>query len=244
MEEPYMAEGLFQGWSAEDKAKVTLYVPAGTKAAYQGTDVWGDFNIVEMEPIYTVVFEDANGNVLKTEKRQKGENATPPDAPNIVGYEFVGWDTDFTNIQSDLTIKAQYQQKSFTVTFVNWDDTELKKETVEYGKDATPPANPTRSGYTFTGWDKSYEIVKSDLTIKAQFKQNDSSGGSSDSGGGSDSGSGDKGGKEDKGDKDDDSKGLNDVQADYAQPTKVLRDGQLLILYNGRMYDIQGKETK
>lgn len=248
MEEPYMSEGLFQGWGAEDKAKVTLYVPAGTKAAYQGTDVWGDFNIVEMEPIYTVVFQDMNGKELKTEKRQKGENATPPEAPNVEGYTFTGWDKAYTNIQSDLTIKAQYQQKSFTVTFVNWNDTELKKETVEYGKDATPPATPTRSGYTFTGWDKSYEIVKSDLTIKAQFKQNESSGGSGDSGGGSDSGSGDKeddkGDKDDKDNQDDDSKGLNDVQADNTQPTKVLRDGQLFILYNGRMYDIQGKETK
>ena len=187
MEEPYMAEGLFEGWGAEDKAKVTLYVPAGTKAAYEGTDVWGDFNIVEMEPIYTVVFQDMNGKELKTEKRQKGENATPPEAPNV-------------------------------------------------------------EGYTFTGWDKSYEIVKSDLTIKAQFKQNESSGGGGDSGGGSDSGSGDKeddkGNKDDKGEQDDDSKGLNDVPADNTQPTKVLRDGQLFILYNGRMYDIQGKETK
>jgi uncharacterized repeat protein (TIGR02543 family) len=172
MEEPYMAEGLFQGWGAEDKAKVTLYVPAGTKAAYEGTDVWGDFNIVEMEPIYTVVFEDANGNVLKTEKRQKGESATAPDAPNIVGYEFVGWDTDFTNIQSDLTVKPLYQLKTFTVTFVDKDDTELKKETVEYGKDATAPEPPVHEGYHFTGWNPSYEIVKADVTVKAQYDIN------------------------------------------------------------------------
>jgi len=37
---------------------------------------------------------------------------------------------------------------------------------------------------------------------------------------------------------------IDDVQRDYAQCTKVLRDGQIYLIYEGRMYDIQGNQLK
>ena len=36
---------------------------------------------------------------------------------------------------------------------------------------ATAPANPTREGYTFTGWDKDFSNVQSDLIITAQYER-------------------------------------------------------------------------
>ncbi|MCK9543735.1 MAG: InlB B-repeat-containing protein [Novosphingobium sp.] len=56
-----------------------------------------------------------------------------------------------------------------SVSLVNWydyDDTLLKSEWVLYDLDGTPPANPSRIGYSFTGWDISYEniVVDSDIT--------------------------------------------------------------------------------
>ncbi len=60
--------------------------------------------------------------------------------------------------------------ETFTVTFVDYDGTVLKTETVESGKSATPPADPTREGYEFTGWDKSLDNVTSDLTVTAQYE--------------------------------------------------------------------------
>lgn len=38
--------------------------------------------------------------------------------------------------------------------------------------------------------------------------------------------------------------GVEEVQTDKAQRTKVLRNGQLYILYKGQMYDIQGRRVK
>ncbi|MDR3364788.1 MAG: Stk1 family PASTA domain-containing Ser/Thr kinase [Clostridiales Family XIII bacterium] len=61
---------------------------------------------------------------------------------------------------------------TFTVTFVNWDGATLKTEQVASGGYATAPGNPSRSGYTFTGWDKTFSSVTSDLTVTATYASN------------------------------------------------------------------------
>lgn len=63
-------------------------------------------------------------------------------------------------------------QTQHTVTFKNWDGTVLKTQTVNSGASAAPPQVPDRTGYTFTGWDKSYGSVTSDLVITAKFEIN------------------------------------------------------------------------
>jgi len=57
----------------------------------------------------------------------------------------------------------------FVVTFVNWDGTVLLTATVASGGSASPPANPSRPGHTFTGWSGSYTNVTSNLTLTATF---------------------------------------------------------------------------
>ena len=63
---------------------------------------------------------------------------------------------------------------TYTVTFVDYNGTELKVETVERGNSATAPANPTRNGYTFAGWDKTFDNVTCDLTVTATYTKNSS----------------------------------------------------------------------
>ena len=58
---------------------------------------------------------------------------------------------------------------TYTVTFKDWNGSTLKSETVEIGKSATPPANPLRAGYTFTGWQPGYTNITSDTTCVAQY---------------------------------------------------------------------------
>ncbi len=62
-------------------------------------------------PVYfTVNFIDWDDTILKTEQVEQGQSATAPANPVREGYTFIGWDTDFSNVQSDLTIKAIYEQ--------------------------------------------------------------------------------------------------------------------------------------
>gem|GEM_PF-6045358 len=63
-------------------------------------------------------------------------------------------------------------QITHTVTFKDWDGTVLKTQTVNDGAAATAPSDPSRMGYTFTGWDKAFDNVTSDLTVTAQYSQN------------------------------------------------------------------------
>ncbi|NLN47984.1 MAG: VWA domain-containing protein, partial [Clostridiales bacterium] len=68
-----------------------------------------------------------------------------------------------------LVLKLYYDRVEFTVTFKDHDDKVLKTESVRYGGDATPPDDPEREGYTFTGWDGSYKNVVKDETVVATY---------------------------------------------------------------------------
>ena len=78
-----------------------------------GTVIIKDFEFINNPDLlvkkYDVVFKDENGNVLKTETVKEGESATAPNAPTKDGYNFVGWDKDYTNVTGNLEIKPLYE---------------------------------------------------------------------------------------------------------------------------------------
>ena len=61
--------------------------------------------------------------------------------------------------------------EQFTVKFVNYDGTELKEQQVYRGQSATPPEVPERVGFKFTGWDKPYNNITSNITVTAQYEE-------------------------------------------------------------------------
>ncbi len=152
----------FKNWTLED----------GTVVENTITNVTSDLTVqANYTPhTYTVIFQYDDGTKIDEQTVAHGQAATAPADPSREGYTFTGWDKEFDNITSDLTITAQFKIKTFTVTFKDHDDTVLKEETVEYGQAATAPADPSREGYTFTGWDKEFDNITSDLTVTAQFK--------------------------------------------------------------------------
>ena len=128
---------------------------------------------IEAATKYTVTFVDYNDDVLKTEEVTSGEAATAPTEPTREGYDFAGWDKEFTNVTANLTVKATYTVKTFTVTFVDYDDSPIgTAQTVEYGQAATAPTEPTREHYTFKQWDTDFSNVKANLTVKAVYEEN------------------------------------------------------------------------
>ena len=163
LSETYCFDGMNQ-------ALCTLYVPKGSKNAYAEAAEWKDFVLVEMDPkSYTVTFEDWDGQELKSETVEVGSDATAPADPEREGYTFTGWDKEFTNIQSGLTVTAQYERNKYTVIFLDWDESTIDTQEVLHGESATAPADPTRDGYTFTGWDKEFDIVNGSMNVTAQY---------------------------------------------------------------------------
>ena len=133
----------------------------------------GAVTVAAAQPeMHTVTFKDWDGTVLKTQEVQHGGDAEAPADPTRVGYTFTGWDKEFTNITADLVVTAQYEINTYTVTFKDWDGTVLKTQEVQYGGDAEAPADPTRTGYTFTGWDKEFTNITADLVVTAQYEIN------------------------------------------------------------------------
>ncbi len=160
------------------------YTFVGWAPSYEA--VGSDLNIVaQYEAIdpdslkATVRFIDYDDTVLKTVLVEIGKDAEAPLDPVREGYRFTGWRPAITNITEDVDVYAQYEkidsdEYMYTVTFVDYDDTVLKTDTVDPGKDAEPPANPTREGYMFTGWRPSYKNVTADVTVYAQYELIDS----------------------------------------------------------------------
>jgi len=118
---------------------------------------------------YTVTFKDWDDSVIDTQSVVYGMGAVAPQTPAREGYTFTGWDKSFAAITGDLTVTALYSLNSYTVTFRDWDGTELKSQSVDHGSAATAPADPVRELYTFTGWDADFAAVTGDLTITALY---------------------------------------------------------------------------
>jgi uncharacterized repeat protein (TIGR02543 family) len=64
----------------------------------------------------------------------------------------------------------------YTVTFQDYNGTVLKTETVKHGGKARAPVDPTRSGYVFSGWDKDFTNVTTDLEVTALYTRQSSPG--------------------------------------------------------------------
>ncbi|MCD7859526.1 MAG: S8 family serine peptidase [Firmicutes bacterium] len=58
---------------------------------------------------------------------------------------------------------------TYTVRFLDWDGAVLDTQTVETGSAATAPADPSREGYVFTGWDVDFSSITGDLDVTAQY---------------------------------------------------------------------------
>ena len=99
------------------------------------------------------------------------------------GYTQVGWSTvdggekvygfeDVYTQNEALTLYPVWNTNKYTITFDTNGGSEIAPITQDYGTEITAPANPTRKGYTFKGWDKEIPetMPAENITITARWK--------------------------------------------------------------------------
>ena len=125
---------------------------------------------------YTITFDTNGGSEIAPITQDYGTKITAPNNPTRKGYTFKGWDKEIpeTMPAENITVKAQWGINQYTITFDTNGGSEIAPITQDYGTEITAPADPTRKGYTFKGWDK--EIPKTmpaeNMTITAQWEIN------------------------------------------------------------------------
>ena len=134
-------------------------------------------------PMRTVTF-DPNGGTLTgkatSEEKQNGPIYYRPDDPIRAGYSFTGWYSDSActqrwdfndSVKGDMTLYAGWAVNSYTITIKPENGGQNITITENYGTSITPPTL-TKTGYTFTGWDKAFPTAMpaENMTITAQWR--------------------------------------------------------------------------
>ena len=173
-----MSAGTITGCVAgqeEGKTANGVFIAAGGRFTQSpGAQITG-----EVIGAYTVTFQSEGGSEVASQIRANTPADRPAD-PTKEGYTFIGWYNgeskwNFeTPVTADLTLTAKWQINRYTITFDTAGGSEVPSITQDYGTAITPPAAPTRTGYTFAGWDKTIPATMpaENITLTARWTVN------------------------------------------------------------------------
>ncbi len=145
------------------------------------TNVMGNVSVSAQFDIssYTLQYTAGTNGSINGDASQSvsyGGDGTQVEAIPDTGYHFVMWSDGITQaarvdvgVTGDINALAEFDINYYSVLFKDYDGTILKSVIVKHGDIAAPPDDPSHVGYTFAGWDKSYENITSDLSIVAQY---------------------------------------------------------------------------
>lgn len=109
---------------------------------------------------YTITCYQSNDSdvILWEESYAEGDTIVKPanvQDPKRTGYEFDYWSDPIPETMPgrNISTTAQWKVLQFTITFAETGDSVISPITQDYNSPITKPANPTRAGYTFVGWD-------------------------------------------------------------------------------------------
>jgi uncharacterized repeat protein (TIGR02543 family) len=172
----------FAGWNTQENGTGTVFDGSTTVSA--AITVYAQW--MEVPPdLAAVTFRrnDGTENVWKLVTVVLGDTANQLLAPTRVGYAFGGWNTAFdgsgspfdgysSTVAGDITVYAQWNPRTYTVTFRN-NYTESDNATYTAKSITVPaetigesefPANPTREGWVFAGWNSARDGTGAQLT--------------------------------------------------------------------------------
>ena len=109
---------------------------------------------IRRKPMYTVAFDVVGGTSVADQQIEEDGNAQEP-ATTKVGYDFSGWNYDFTTpITENTTIVASWTETEYTISY-NLDGGSVatpNPETYHIESGEITLTNPTREGCKFAGW--------------------------------------------------------------------------------------------
>jgi uncharacterized repeat protein (TIGR02543 family) len=103
---------------------------------------------------YRMTFDSAGGGAVGSILDSFGRALNPPVNPTRTGYTFAGWSPEIPSTVPafDQTFTAQWTVNTYTMTFDSVGGSIVNDITQEFGSNLNAPANPSRTGYAFTGW--------------------------------------------------------------------------------------------
>ncbi len=173
-----MSAGTITGCTAgqeEGKTANGVFIAAGGRFTQSpGAQITG-----EVIGAYTVTFQSEGGSEVASQIRANTPADQPAD-PTKEGYTFIGWykgeeKWNFADAVTEaMTLTAKWQLNQYTITFDTAGGSEVPSITQDYGTAITPPAAPTKTGYTFAGWDKTIPstMPAGDMIITARWTEN------------------------------------------------------------------------
>ena len=120
----------------------------------------------------TVSFDTDGGSAVVPQKILRGQKAAEPTACEKTGYNFAGWylgesrfDFD-TAITENITLTAKWTVNQYAITYdLNDGTVEGNPDTYTVEMDTFTLKNPTRPGYTFTGWSGTDLTGENNMTV-------------------------------------------------------------------------------
>jgi uncharacterized repeat protein (TIGR02543 family) len=122
---------------------------------------------------YTITFDTDGGSAVDAITQDYNTSVTAPSDPTKTGYTFAGWDKTIPSAMpaENVTVKAKWTVNQYTITFNTDGGSAVDAITQDYNTAVTAPSDPTKTGYTFAGWDKTIPsaMPAEDMTITAEW---------------------------------------------------------------------------
>ena len=144
---------------------------------------WGD--VAETVPAHDVTYTGSftvnsytltykvDGEVYKTSTFAYGTALTAETEPMKEGYTFSGWsEIPETMPANDVVVTGSFTVNTYKLTYVV-DGEEYKTDSIVYNTEITPESEPTKEGYTFSGWSEIPETMPAnDVVVTGSFTVN------------------------------------------------------------------------